>query len=206
MTTLGYALLGLLARRPLSGYDLAGQLKVPVGFFWHARISQIYPELARLEAQGLLSHRVVAQWDRPDKKVYAITEAGRRALREWATAPTAVPLPRDELVLKAYSLWLADPARALELFREHERRHAERLALYETNRAALQGDFERGEPDAACFGDYATLQRGVGYEREYVAWCRWMVEQLERRVRDRPAGAGRPGVAGAPRAGDAASE
>ena len=62
MTTLGYALLGLLARRPLSGYDLAGQLKVPVVFFWHARISQIYPELARLEAQSALQAANRARW------------------------------------------------------------------------------------------------------------------------------------------------
>jgi DNA-binding PadR family transcriptional regulator len=43
---------------------------------------QIYPELAKLEAQGMVTHHVVEQHDsRPDKKVYEITEAGREALR-----------------------------------------------------------------------------------------------------------------------------
>ena len=56
MTTLGYALLGLLARRALSGYDLAREMKRPVGYFWQARHSQIYPQLARLEALGLVAH------------------------------------------------------------------------------------------------------------------------------------------------------
>jgi DNA-binding PadR family transcriptional regulator len=45
IATLGYAILGLLARQPLSGYDVAARLKVPVGFYWTAHYSQIRPEL-----------------------------------------------------------------------------------------------------------------------------------------------------------------
>src|SRR3712207_7015289 len=67
VTTLGYALLGLLAREPLSGYDLAQRLKGRVGFFWQARHSQIYPELGRLEAAGLVRHAVVEQQDRSEE-------------------------------------------------------------------------------------------------------------------------------------------
>ena len=178
---LGYALLGLLARESLSGYDLARRMRAPIGFFWHARHSQIYPELARLEAEGLVVHELVAQSDRPDKKVYRVTEAGRAALRAWLAEPVEVPSVRDELVLKAYSLWLSDPAAAVALFREHERRHTERLAEYE----GFRGAFEREHPDelrrldSPLFATYAVLLRGIGYEREYAAWCRWMAEQLE---------------------------
>ena|SRR5438067_527027 len=82
MTTIGYALLGLLAREPRSGYELAKELKVPVSFFWYAPHSQIYPELARLEAAGLVTHEKVEQQNRPSKKVYSLTEAGRGKLRE----------------------------------------------------------------------------------------------------------------------------
>ncbi|HEY3085299.1 MAG TPA: PadR family transcriptional regulator [Candidatus Dormibacteraeota bacterium] len=52
VTTLGYAILGLLARQSLSGYDLARRLRRPIGFYWTARHSQIYPELRRLTALG----------------------------------------------------------------------------------------------------------------------------------------------------------
>src|SRR5438270_4169475 len=100
VTALGYALLSLLARELLSGYDIARYMQVPVGFFWQARHSQIYPELARLEAQGLVTHQVVEQRDRPDKKLYSITGAGHAALRQWVTEPTADPPVRNELVLK----------------------------------------------------------------------------------------------------------
>ncbi len=49
---MGYAILGLLAREALSGYDLSSRMRAPVGYFWEARHSQIYPELARLAADG----------------------------------------------------------------------------------------------------------------------------------------------------------
>ena len=181
MTTLGYALLGLLAREPLSGYDLAGRLKGRVSFFWAARHSQIYPELARLQAQGLVSYRVVEQQGRPDKKVYAITETGLTALHDWVTAPVDPGLARDELVLKAYSLWVADPLRAAALFREHERRHTERLADYEQRLAWLERKYgaRLRQPGTHPFSTFIALQRGIGYEREYATWCGWVAAQVE---------------------------
>src|SRR3712207_3840636 len=130
-TTLGYAILRLLSREELSGYYLSSRMRTRVGFFWEARHSQIYPELARLEERGLVTHRVVEQQDRPDKKVYKITDTGLDALKKWVTEPVTPRVTRDELVLKAYSLWLADPEDALALFREHERQHKERLLRYE---------------------------------------------------------------------------
>ena len=58
-STLGHAILGLLARRPSTGYDLARRMDRPVGWFWTARHSQIYAELARLEHEGLVDHEEV---------------------------------------------------------------------------------------------------------------------------------------------------
>ena len=181
-TTLGYAILGLLAREPLSGYDLASRTRERLGFFWQARHSQIYPELARMEESGLVSHQVVEQQDRPDKKVYSATEAGLDTLKAWVAEPPAPRALRDELVLKAYSIWLLDPERALALFREQERQHRERLARYEEIEAWMQKEWGRDleQIDSPRFASYATLQRGKGYEREYAEWCGWLADLLEK--------------------------
>lgn len=186
MTTLGYVLLGLLARAPASGYDLAQKLKGPVDFFWQARHSQIYPELARLEQDGYVVVQHVSQAERPDKKVYRITDAGSAVLKAWVIAPVDVPVIRDELVLKAYCLWLAHPAAAIELFRVHEHQHAALLARYQRNQTWLleQWAAEGRQIDSPWFGSVAAIQRGIGYEQEYAAWCRWMIEQLERAASD----------------------
>jgi DNA-binding PadR family transcriptional regulator len=177
---LGYALLGLLARGEKSGYDLAAGLKEPVGFFWHAHHSQIYPELARLEAAGLVSHTVVEQSDRPDKKVHGLTERGRAALKSWLEAPLEVPKKRDELVLKAYSIWLSDPAAAVQTMRDHAAAHAAHALTFETKLASLEKRVGPAmwQPDSPWFGIHAALRRGIGFEREYQAWCEWMVKAL----------------------------
>src|SRR5687767_15468317 len=95
MNTLSYALLGLLSREPLSGYDLAARFKTSIAMFWAARHSQIYPELARLETQGLVSHERVVQEGRPNKKVFSITKAGIEALRRWVVEPPESPPVRN---------------------------------------------------------------------------------------------------------------
>lgn len=181
VTTLGYALLGLLAREALSGYDLAQLLRGRVAFFWSARHSQIYPELARLEEAGLVRHEVVPQADRPDKKVYTIAEAGLAALRAWVTAPVAPAATRDELVLKAYSLWLADPREAAALLREQERRHREHQVEYEARLARLEAAFgaRLRRPGGPPFATFIALSRGIGYEREYADWCGWVADLLD---------------------------
>lgn len=185
VSTLGYALLARLARKPHSGYELLQALKRPIGFFWQASQSQIYPELKRLEILGLVSFEVVEQTTRPDKKVYSITPEGRKALSAWAVAPTEPEPSRNELLLKTYTLWLTDPAQALKLFRAQEDRHRSQLASYGQILAGIEQEhptpIKVHEP---IFGDYATLQIGLRYEREYVDWCHWMVEQLEQALRE----------------------
>jgi DNA-binding PadR family transcriptional regulator len=175
-------LLGLLAREPQSGLDLARLLERQIAHFWHARHSQIYPELARLEAAALVAHTVVSQSDRPDKKVYRVTDAGVAALRAWIAAPTALPAKRDEFMVKVASLWLAEPAQAATLLREQAARHEERLARYEGFERELRervGD-ELTNPRSPWFATYLTLQRGIGYEREYAAWCRTAAARVVR--------------------------
>lgn len=181
MSTLGYALLGLLAREPLSGYELTGQLKGRMGPFWSTTHSQVYPELSRLEEEGLARHRTVEQRERPDKKVYCITDKGLEALRRWVTSPVGPRTTRDELVLRAHSVWVADPREAAALFREHERLHQERLLEYESKQEWMEREWGEdvrrvGSPR---FGSYAALRRGMIHERGYVEWCRWVADSLE---------------------------
>jgi DNA-binding PadR family transcriptional regulator len=189
MTTLGYAILGLLSRDELSGYDVAGRMRARVGHFWEARHSQIYPELARLEEGGLVTHWVVEQRDRPDKKVYRITPSGLEALERWVTEPPATRPARDELVLKAYSLWLAEPGKAVALYRDQERRHEEKLLEYEDIMAWMEKEWgeEVLRTDSPRFASYATLQRGIIYERGYAEWCRWVAGRLAKDQRTKRA-------------------
>ena len=76
--SLRYALLALLTAQPMTGYDLARAFHTSVGHVWHAPDSQIYPELRRMQADGLLRADEVTWGQRGVKTQYTITEVGRR--------------------------------------------------------------------------------------------------------------------------------
>src|SRR5918998_6809769 len=116
-------------------------MKGRVGFFWGAGHSQIYPELARLEEGGFVTHSVVEQKERPDKKVYEITGAGLDMLKEWAVQPPPRRPTKDELTLKACSVWLADGEEAARMFKEEALAHEEQLARYEEIRAWMEREW-----------------------------------------------------------------
>ncbi|WP_152619309.1 PadR family transcriptional regulator [Cohnella kolymensis] len=112
MNTLSYGLLSFLTQSSFSGYDL--MLKIQP--FWPAKHSQIYPLLANLEKEEYVRYEHVAQSDKPDKKVYSLTEKGTQALQQWLAEPASDPVTRDELMLKAYCLSLVEPRIARKLF------------------------------------------------------------------------------------------
>jgi DNA-binding PadR family transcriptional regulator len=185
MTTLEYKLLGMLARQPMSGYDLASHLKQRVVPFGPISHTQIYPALASLERKGLVRYHVVEQQAvRPDKKVYELTGEGRAALQQWVESPTPLVFLYDEFFLKAYSLWLADPERMIERFREQAQLHQEKLEFYEQVLQSKQLVIST-EPEKADFFEERDVlfQYVIGYEHNYLAWCQSMLQHLEQRKR-----------------------
>lgn len=120
------ALLALLSSGPMTGYDAVKQFQSSVGFVWHAPDSQIYPELRKMLAEGLLSARPVPWGSRGATKTqYAITPAGQRALCEWQETPLSYVRERDPARLKAAYFEWADPAAAAEQLRAHIEHYTE---------------------------------------------------------------------------------
>ncbi|MEV7005918.1 PadR family transcriptional regulator [Streptosporangium sp. NPDC051022] len=94
-------LLALLAKEPAHGYELKQELEQTFGSAYPSpNIGQIYVTLGRLEKDGLVRAVDVEQSNRPNKKVYHLTAAGRDALVTWAAEPTEGPRVRDEFFMK----------------------------------------------------------------------------------------------------------
>jgi len=86
--SLRHAILGILDRNPMHGYELKRVLDQHVSLFWPVKLAAIYPSLHRLEEDGLVTHRTQATPEgRPDRKVYSITGVGRDELRRWCHEP-----------------------------------------------------------------------------------------------------------------------
>jgi DNA-binding PadR family transcriptional regulator len=95
-------LLGLLTVEPMSGYDLGQSIRASIGFFWNESYGQIYPNLKKLAAAGLVTAKTEKQKGKPDRQVYSITPSGRAHLEKWLAVEPQPEGPRNELLLKLF--------------------------------------------------------------------------------------------------------
>ena len=100
----GYLILGLLSFGEKSGYDLKQLADTSVAIFYASPArSQVYTELRRLAEHGYATEREVEQTDRPDKRLYSITESGEDALTDWLeNTPTSADAIKSHLLLKVF--------------------------------------------------------------------------------------------------------
>lgn len=101
LTTTSYALLGLLALRPWTTYELTKQVQRSLGWFWSRTERKLYDEPKKLVAAGLATATEQRTGKRP-RTVYAITTAGRKALRAWLSEAPAPPSFESEAMVKVF--------------------------------------------------------------------------------------------------------
>jgi len=100
-TATSYALLGLLAIKPWTAYELAQQMDRTLSRFWPRARSKLYEEPKKLEALGL-ARSSMGTVGRRRRTTYTITPRGRRALAEWLARPGEGPVLECELLLKIF--------------------------------------------------------------------------------------------------------
>jgi PadR family transcriptional regulator, regulatory protein AphA len=160
-------ILGFLANGPRSGYEIKAAVDRSTRFFWAGSYGQIYPELRRLEQDGL-----VAGEDAPNgrraRRVYRLTRAGRDALEAWLVGPVVTVELRDESLLRLFFADALPREQALMLLEGRMRGHEEFLeVLREID--ALPGV----DPPFAGL----VLRWGIDFNEWGAEWCQ---EQLQR--------------------------
>src|SRR5918999_3825478 len=101
LTPTSYAILGLLAIKPWTTYELAKQMDRTLNRFWPRARSKLYEEPKKLVAQGLATATPGVHGRRP-RTVYSITPRGRQALAEWLATESAPPMFESEHLLKVF--------------------------------------------------------------------------------------------------------
>ena len=101
LTTTSYAILGLLAIKPWTTYELAQQMRRALGQFWPRAESKLYEEPKKLVAHGLATATKESTGRRP-RTVYSITPKGRRAMSAWVPEPGAGPVLEFEGLVKLF--------------------------------------------------------------------------------------------------------
>jgi PadR family transcriptional regulator AphA len=141
--SLRFALLAVLSSRPRTGYDLLQIFDSSVDSVWHAPHTQIYPELRRMEADGLLAAEEVPRGPNSTKRAYTITDGGRDELRRQASEAVPPLREKDPYRLKAAYMEWASADGAREQFVLHL---AHYTAWYERWRGRVEALRSREDP------------------------------------------------------------
>ena len=137
--SLKYVLLGLLTERPRYGYELKREAEQLLGNGAELNPGQLYPLLRKLSDQQLIEGERIEQEDRPDKRVFTLTEAGARELRAWFEEPVPLPVSRSALFLRFIVLELVRPEARAGFLKEQRHRLLEFIGQLVADRAKHQG-------------------------------------------------------------------
>jgi DNA-binding PadR family transcriptional regulator len=169
MTAVTPVLLGMLAMGPRSGYDIKTVVDRSTRFFWAASYGQIYPELRRLEEEGLVEGE-----DRPNggrnRRVYMLTESGRDALRDWLLSSRFNVELRDESLLQLFFADSLPREQALKLLEDRKTAHEQLLEILHEIENLPGGR----DPD---FIDL-VLRWGIEFNEWGAQWCEKHLQRL----------------------------
>ncbi|MCH4191873.1 MAG: PadR family transcriptional regulator [Butyrivibrio sp.] len=170
MRELKYAILGLVNRKPYTGYDISREFgDLVMSNFWHARHSQIYPELQRLTEEGCVEFDVTVQGQKMEKKCYHITDKGHREFMEWLNTDEELGFtPKDVFRLRSYFADGLERAEYVQLLKSQLEKHsAKEKYLSDSMQSSFQ---ERPAVGTAQLGDYMVLEGAIMRERTYMEW------------------------------------
>jgi PadR family transcriptional regulator AphA len=179
---LRHFILGLLARQPMSGYDIKGCLESLDWLISSPSFGSVYPALHGLLKDSLVTVEVIHNQDRPARKVYSITEAGRRALRVWVSEPLDSDVSLRAFVMR---LMVADSLSHTGLIACLRQRRSQ-VAFH---RAALERAIETHDKTVKQ-GKHLAFDFGLTAAMAEIAW---LDSALERLSQERPSGEGAQG-------------
>jgi DNA-binding PadR family transcriptional regulator len=170
--SLPHAILTALLEKPSSGLELTRRFDKSFGYFWSATHQQIYRELGKLEADGLIRALPAEQPARGQKKSYEVLPAGRAELARW-TAASQDPKPlRDALLLRLRAAAVVGTSGLETDLRRHLELHERQLAEY---REIEQRDFPSGRDSAQDRLRHLVLRAGIEVE---ASWTQWLTQAL----------------------------
>lgn len=180
--SLKHGLLGLLDYGSMTGYDLSKAFNDSLGFFWPAQTSQIYRELNAMEDRGWLVSIMEFQTDKPNKRIYTITDAGRHEFQSWLKQENAF-----QEILEVRSRYL------MRVFFSARRGKAENAEFFRRTQAVCQAAIQQVEGARQSVTEYRqmvpslhdplhwemTREFGLAYYSMCAQWARQCLKILE---------------------------
>jgi PadR family transcriptional regulator, regulatory protein AphA len=178
---LEHAILAFLDFSPMSGYDLKKFFDQSVAHFWSATQSHIYKSLEGSEQKGWVEAKIVPQEGKPNRKVYAITDAGRQELRRWLTSPLPLEPVREGWLIQVFFAHSLANEEIAALFEQRVQEIENRLQAYKgPAQAAIEQNAEMIGLERAKELWQITLDYGVAYYEFELEWNRRMAARARR--------------------------
>ncbi|MDD3242912.1 MAG: PadR family transcriptional regulator [Eubacteriales bacterium] len=178
--SLKHGLLGLLSYGSMTGYELNKTFEDSLDYFWQAKSSQIYRELDAMEACGWLTSHIQLQTDRPNRRVYCITEAGRGELKSWLEGPFTPGSVRDPFMMRVFFGGECPPQRTRELLRAFAQDHEKNLGTQDETLDMINAYARKVEdPEKAVYWNMTAE-----FHRRYARMCMQWAQDMEKMLKN----------------------
>jgi Predicted transcriptional regulators len=169
----------------MSGYGLKKIFDKSIYHVWSASLSQIYRELSALEKKGYVKSTIKKQEDRPDKKIYNITEAGKNAFHEWLKdfSGTFSAPKRDEFMLKIFFGSKLEKEQLITEFNQfilQKKEYLKSLKEIEKNFGRYRHEFTIDIPEKEEIFWNFTVKRGIMNLETAIKWAEECIVELEK--------------------------
>ncbi len=168
----------------MTGYELKQAIDTSTSFFWHAHHSQIYTTLRQMEKEGLVLSVFKHVDDALRRRVYTLTDDGKKALNTWLEIPmTEVSQVKEDFLVRMFFSARRDPDQVLDELKEQKRLHQDIQKGYQHIQDCLphcgHPKFEGIEREQKFWN--LTLEMGFLYEKMYLEWLDIAIDTVQSR-------------------------
>ncbi len=181
--SLKHGILGLLSYCSMTGYDLTKLFNESLKFFWNAQTSQIYRELDALEKKKYVTSEQIIQRDKPNKRVFTITDIGKDELTRWLDEHSINDSMkiRDEMAMRVFFGSKGDLSKLKDELLEYKK--AKEMFLIHLEKA--EKELNEYEQSSGKEGEkiywLMSIKRGYISAKGHIQWAEECLELLKER-------------------------
>ncbi|MBN1357360.1 PadR family transcriptional regulator [Candidatus Bathyarchaeota archaeon] len=176
-STAQFVILGMLSKEPMTGYDIRKRVKTRMGSFWDINYGQIYPTLRTLEKKGEVTKKVEIMENRPNRKVYSITNKGLNELKKWLLKPAEPESAKIETLLKVAFGEHLSKDEIIKHINEFKARNISRLEDASNIEKEMKAQLKKNEK---YFFPLLTFSLGKSLHKAGIEWADTAIELIEK--------------------------
>lgn len=181
---LKHAILGLLNYKEMTGYDIDRTLNSPIAFFWHAQTSQVYKELNALTKNNWVVSETIVQTDKPNKKVFSVTEEGKYELKRWLgdTSMEELMKYKNPLLIKIFFSSNIELDEIMRLLNQYIKECEAVIMNMNEELPEIPVLEEKIHRDNESFYWGMTMTYGFMYYQNEIKWAKWCIDKLKEKI------------------------